>query len=714
MSLSANINTNPTIYAAGDDAKSQYIFFNQDSLSAISQTFQVNHSPFYIQAFSLADTDIVLVEQVTGDGSGVTYAPFCPVFGPVQLTPNRTKVRIDWPGRYRLSYSGSTGLGHFTTTGYEGSMFHESTMDMAEGLANLLQTLQVPSSLQTYVTGVAPIIVTGNGQLLTPYVVSIDTSAAQLAFVQGSSPIQVSGNGSSGNPYIVSVIPATNLEEENGSPANHVIEAGVLKHIVNATTALENCFLGVSAGSGHFGEVAIGYQAAQGTALAGNNVFIGHSSGFGSTASNSVFVGSGTGISVTASLAVAVGFNAGTGGFITDQLVGTTAVGYLALNGSIPGHDYSQTTCLGYEAGLHLASGTQRTTLVGQQCGANGATIGSASVGIGSLALSSANTIVGASTVAIGNFACVAHLGLACIGVGGSVFQASTVGDNSIALGTSAGTNSTIGANCTLLGSNTASNSATLGSGCFVAGNLAGDSATLDANAIVIGTNAAAEVNVVAPMLGRSAIAIGEMAFADTTTNDSSIAIGRNAGNAETHTNVVIIGADATALNATQNNQIILGNSTQTQLRTAGSVIQGGVIAPSDERLKTQVEAFTTGLDLVNKLRPVTFDWDETALTQAHLPHLKSDIGKRQYGCIAQELEKVLPNHVEVVSSGFGDFKFVRYDRLIPILLSAIKGLSTKVESLEKATADIEVLKQQVADLIATKSTPKKEAKLNG
>ena len=57
----------------------------------------------------------------------------------------------------------------------------------------------------------------------------------------------------------------------------------------------------------------------------------------------------------------------------------------------------------------------------------------------------------------------------------------------------------------------------------------------------------------------------------------------------------------------------------------------------------------------------------------------KSDKKGHDVGVIAQEIEKVLPELVVERDSGY---KAVRYEKLVPLLIQAIKELDDKVNSL--------------------------------
>lgn len=123
----------PTNVANSEQAP--LIFFGASSNSQTSQTFTVDQMPFYLSAFNLGSDDIVTVQQVWGQGSGVETAPFAPINGAVQLTQNRTKCRIDYPGRYQLYHTGSSSLGTFTVTGFGAVMTSEPISDIAEALS---------------------------------------------------------------------------------------------------------------------------------------------------------------------------------------------------------------------------------------------------------------------------------------------------------------------------------------------------------------------------------------------------------------------------------------------------------------------------------------------------------------------------------------------------------------------------------------------------
>jgi hypothetical protein len=75
----------------------------------------------------------------------------------------------------------------------------------------------------------------------------------------------------------------------------------------------------------------------------------------------------------------------------------------------------------------------------------------------------------------------------------------------------------------------------------------------------------------------------------------------------------------------------------------------------------------------VISLSGITYDWNELAGPR------RTEL--REVGVIAQEIQKVLPEAVIEKEDGY---LTVKYDRIIPLLIQAIKELSIEVESLKK------------------------------
>lgn len=93
----------------------------------------------------------------------------------------------------------------------------------------------------------------------------------------------------------------------------------------------------------------------------------------------------------------------------------------------------------------------------------------------------------------------------------------------------------------------------------------------------------------------------------------------------------------------------------------------------SDERLKDNITPIENALNKVSQVQGIEFDWIEKEGVHGNKGH---DIG-----VIAQEIEKVLP---EVVTTRDNGYKAVKYEKIIPLLVEAIKELQAEVQELKK------------------------------
>lgn len=108
---------------------------------------------------------------------------------------------------------------------------------------------------------------------------------------------------------------------------------------------------------------------------------------------------------------------------------------------------------------------------------------------------------------------------------------------------------------------------------------------------------------------------------------------------------------------------------------TTGEIIATGDITSwysSDERLKNNIQTITNSLEKVTQLDGVTFNWNELAEGK--------DVNVREAGVIAQQVQKVLP---EVVTERDTGYLAVRYEKLVPLLIEAIKELKAEVDALK-------------------------------
>ena len=105
----------------------------------------------------------------------------------------------------------------------------------------------------------------------------------------------------------------------------------------------------------------------------------------------------------------------------------------------------------------------------------------------------------------------------------------------------------------------------------------------------------------------------------------------------------------------------------------------GNVTAYSDARLKEDIVPLENSLDKIKSLNGVRFKWKD-------LPDIVGAPNKVDFGVLAHEVEAVAP---EVISSSphispDGDpYKTVAYDKLVPLLIEAIKEQQTQIDDLK-------------------------------
>jgi hypothetical protein len=99
----------------------------------------------------------------------------------------------------------------------------------------------------------------------------------------------------------------------------------------------------------------------------------------------------------------------------------------------------------------------------------------------------------------------------------------------------------------------------------------------------------------------------------------------------------------------------------------------------SDARLKENITVLTNPIEKLMQLRGVRFDW-----TDKYIDYRGGEDGyfvrKHDIGIIAQEVEAILP---EIVAGRANGYKAVRYEKLIPLLIEAVKTLSNEVSDLK-------------------------------
>ncbi len=118
------------------------------------------------------------------------------------------------------------------------------------------------------------------------------------------------------------------------------------------------------------------------------------------------------------------------------------------------------------------------------------------------------------------------------------------------------------------------------------------------------------------------------------------------------------------------------------------SIVVGGQAAlgscSSSLRYKSDVRTFIGGMDIVNRLRPISFAWKQ--------------VGRRDIGLAAEEVEKVEP--LLTFRNNKGEIEGVRYNQLSAVFINAFKEQQSLIEhqqnQIKQQQAAMESLKKLV------------------
>ena len=347
-------------------------------------------------------------------------------------------------------------------------------------------------------------------------------------------------------------------------------------------------------------------------------------------------------------------------------------------------------TVVGYNAGTEISTGLDNV-VVGYDA-ASTLTAGQYNVVLGSGALKSANN--GWNNVAIGwqalynlggyskNVAIGSRAGYSLSSNQGNTYIGwyagyAHTGSNSVMIGYDAGKGCTTDEYNCIVGHEAASNATVTGGGNTILGSSSGRALTSGQNNSIMGRSAAYEITT-----GTSNTSIGTFSGYSLTTGGNNTFIGYAAGYFGSPSGTVTTGS----------NIICLGDGNVTDL-----YCQDTSISSSDARDKTDITSFNIGLAWVEALRPVTYRWDRRIWYGEDDKSFGTPDGSKKrsrlhIGFLAQEALEVekangygtsnddsLVVHLNEDETAYG----MKYERLVPILVNAIKELSTRVKTLE-------------------------------
>ena len=482
-----------------------------------------------------------------------------------------------------------------------------------------------------------------SGSQITGTIPVASVPAGSINYIQNSTSQQASSNFNISGTGKADTIDVTTQYNIGGArilsnAGTNNLFAGVSAGA--ATTGNQNSFFGASAGQANttgVGNAFFGSFAGQSSTTGNFNAFFGNLAGQANTTGhdNSFFGNSAGASNTTGSLNTFFGVQAGalntTGSF-------NAIVGFQAGRSNTTG---LYNAFFGYQSGYSNTTG-QKNAFFGTFAGVNNTTGGSNAF-FGEEAGSSNTT--GANNTFIGQNA--------------DYFAANPTGDNNTLLGANTHVNSGVN-NGTAIGANasvTQNNSLILGSINGINGatsdTMVGIGTTAPAFRLHISDPSNAGLRVQTNTTGGRVASFGDKgAFQIDATG---VAGGRFLVN---EVGFVGINTTSPARRLDVNGTVIirqLGPTGSNQLCL--NAINEVASCSSSRRYKTNIIDYLSGLNLLNRLRPVTFDW--------------KDSGMHDLGLVAEEVAEVEP--LLVTHNNKGEIEGVKYDRVSVILLNAVK-----------------------------------------
>jgi len=445
---------------------------------------------------------------------------------------------------------------------------------------------------------------------------------------------------------------------------------------------------------------ALGYRAGYFWTAGDENTFIGYNSGFGSAAASTgyenTFVGAQTGGSsngITGNRNTALGrYNL----FNISNASDNVAIGHQSMisvttgscnvavgKNALASTNGSDNVAIGFKAGENISTGSYNT-VIGYEAGGDGNATGT--VLVGRLAGQS-NTA--SYTVAVGYNAALYNT---------SGVENTAIGYQTLLNYKLAGYNTAVGYHC--MGGGSGSGSGNTGTQNTMMGRYAGYSITAGNNnsgfgmealyAVTTGLSNTAVGFYASQLLqtGNFNVAIGQQALRNSISGYHNTSVGFQSGyavtsgyrntligylagdNITTGSNNICLGYQADPPSSSSTNTIVLGNSAISSLQCQVQTIS----ALSDKRDKTNIKDSNYGLDLIDSLKPVTFEWNQRDGNRK---------GKKDLGFIAQDLQKVNDEHLDLINNENPEKLLASYSRLIPVLVKSIQELKAEIELLK-------------------------------
>lgn len=605
-------------------------------------------------------------------------------------------IRNRWTSTYAMTLNTSnneTGTYELcrNNTAFGGMrIIEDGTVQVGTKGLNSFQLIYNNAAVASVSTGFFDIFPTYNagGQL------RVNSKASQI------SGIKLGNNGNPGSIYIGDISPTAITGGGNGMyyPNNIAVGHNALR-AVSVYTADENIAIGTSAGlsistgslnvaigsssldstTTGIGNTALGHASGVANVSGNYNLFLGHyCSNVASNASGRIALGSysnstadntvtiGVEAVGSASGQISIGYRAKGGTNANNIAIGTQSmelavnanqnvgIGYRAMYRSTS----SDNTAVGHNSQSNTYDGYQNSSLGSQSLSSN--TSGKANTALGTLAMAS-NT-GGNDNVAVGVQALQLSNGYSNTSVGAFSSSSNTVGIGNTSIGAYSGYEAT-GQNSVLVGSSAGlrgfyTSSTVVGADAFN-GSTVG---SIHSSIIIGSSNNNSSTNI-------SSIQSSVLIHTGMFTPYSATAVSLN--------NCIAIGG--TPSSVTASGEVTLGRSVTNSYR----MYAAGWSNVSDARDKKNIRPLTDGMDLINKLTPVKFEWNCRDGGRT---------GDEDSGFIAQDLQEALGTsneYLKVVNDSNPDQLMITKDGLYPVIINALQELYAENKRLR---ADLDSL----------------------
>ena len=171
---------------------------------------------------------------------------------------------------------------------------------------------------------------------------------------------------------------------------------------------------------------------------------------------------------------------------------------------------------------------------------------------------------------------------------------------------------------------------------------------------------------------------IGQQAGYTNIAGNGNLFLGHHAGYHETGSNKLYIE------NSNSTTPLIYGEFDNNLVKINGDLHYTGTLTDlSDRRLKENLRPITNTIEKLQQLKGYTYN----LITDAD--------DNREYGLMAQDVQKVFPEMVKIADKETG-YLGVSYIQLVPVLLEATKEQQTQIQNLEKENAQYKTQLQTV------------------